>query len=208
MNSFTDLLLFFAIYSLLGWMMETTFAIINEKKFINRGFLTGFFCPIYGFGAVLIIQASKWVNIVFENYFALLIVSILFSVLLVTVLEYITGFLLEKIFNCKWWDYSSNAVNLRGYICLQYSLLWGLLAFLLVQIAHPVISGMVFSIPALIKYYIANFLLLYFLADTAKSVFSALDLRVVIINYSNFSVNNYYEKIIQYKGFFLRSPAC
>lgn len=186
--------------------METIFASINERKFINRGFLTGFFCPIYGFGAVLIVQSSKWVNIVSENYFMSLIISVLFSVILVTILEYITGFALEKVFNCKWWDYSNNAANLQGYICLKYSLLWGLLAFILVQVAHPTISKLVFSIPVSTKGYIATFMLLYFLADTAKSVFDALDLREVILNYSNLPVNKYYGKIIQYKRLFLAFP--
>ena len=109
--------------------METIFASINERKLINRGFLTGFFCPIYGFGAILIVQSSKWVTVVFEDYSTSLFISILFSILLVTALEYITGFALEKVFNCKWWDYSDNAMNLKGYICLKYSLLWGILAF-------------------------------------------------------------------------------
>ena len=186
--------------------METIFASINERKFINRGFLTGFFCPIYGFGAILIVLSSKWVTVVFENYFISIMISVLFSVILVTVLEYITGFALEKVFNCKWWDYSNNAVNLKGYICLQYSLLWGLLAFLLVQVAHPAISKLVFSIPVSTKGYIATALLLYFMADTSKSVFGALDLREVILHYSNFTVNKYYRKIIQYKRFFLAFP--
>lgn len=206
MSGFSDLVLFFSIYSFSGWLMETIFASICERKLINRGFLTGFFCPIYGFGAILIVQSSKWVTVVFEDYSTSLLMSILFSILLVTALEYITGFFLEKIFNCKWWDYSDKAVNLHGYICLQYSLLWGFLAFLLVQLAHPAISKLVFFIQVPMKGYIATALLLYFMADTSKSVFGALDLREVILHYSNFSVNKYYKKIIQYKRFFLAFP--
>jgi len=206
MMGINDLLLFFTIYSFLGWMMESVFASINERKIINRGFLTGFFCPIYGFGAVLILQSSKWVANVFENYFTALIINILFAVILVTVLEYITGFLLEKIFNCKWWDYSHNVLNIHGYICLQYSLLWGGLIFLLLQVIHPKISEVVFSIPSSVKGYLTAFLLLYFLADTVKSVVDALNLRKVILNYSNVSVNRYYEKIIRYKRLFLAFP--
>lgn len=206
MVNFNDLLLFFTIYSFLGWAMETVFASINERKVINRGFLTGFVCPIYGFGAVLILQSSKWVSSVFENSFTALIINILFAVILVTVLEYITGFILERIFDCKWWDYSDNALNLQGYICLKYSLLWGALTFMLVQVIHPAILTLVFSIPASVKGYLAVFLLLYFLTDTAKSVMDALDLRKVILNYPNVSANRYYEKIIQYKRFFLAFP--
>jgi uncharacterized membrane protein len=205
MMNFNDLLLFFTIYSFLGWTMETIFASINERKVINRGFLTGFVCPIYGFGAVLIIQSSQWISDVFENPYTVLILNILFSIILVTVLEYITGYLLEKFFNCKWWDYSDNALNFHGYICLKYSLLWGALTFVLLQFVHPAVSEAVFSIPASVKGYLVPFVLLYFLADTAKSVSDALDLRKTILN-SNLSVNRYYEKIIQYKRFFLAFP--
>ena len=206
MVNFNDLLLFFTIYSFLGWTMETVYASINERKVVNRGFLTGFFCPIYGFGAVLILQSSKWVSEVIESPFTALVINILFAVILVTSLEYITGFLLERIFDCKWWDYSDNALNLHGYICLRYSLLWGVLTFLLVQFVHPAVSRVVFSIPATVRGYLAAFLLLYFLADTTKSVIDALDLRKVILNYPNISVNRYYEKIIRYKRFFLAFP--
>lgn len=206
MVNFNDLLLFFTIYSFLGWAMETVFASINERKVINRGFLTGFACPIYGFGAVLILQSSEWISKVFGNPFTALIINILFAMILVTALEYITGFLLERIFDSKWWDYSENALNLHGYICLQCSLLWGLLTFVLLKVVHPVISQAVFSIPASVKGYLAAFLLLYFLADTSKSVMDALDLRKVILNYPSVSVNRYYEKIIRYKRFFLAFP--
>ncbi|MFA5880905.1 MAG: hypothetical protein WC834_01825 [Eubacteriales bacterium] len=195
MGRLIDLLLFFSIYSFMGWMLETIITSINERKLINRGFLNGSFCPIYGFCAVLIILSTSWVNIVFKNHFTALVISILFSVILITVMEYITGYILENVFTCKWWDYSDNAINLHGYICLQYSLLWGLLAFLLVQVAHPVISRNVFSIPMSTKFHTATFLLLYFLIDTAKSVLDALDLRKVILNWSSFSINKYYEKM-------------
>jgi len=206
MIDFNDLLLLFTIYSFLGWMLETAFASINERKIINRGFLTGFVCPIYGFSAVLIIQSSKWVTNVFENHFASLVMNMLCSIILVTVLEYITGLLLKRIFDCRWWDYSDNSLNLHGYVCLKYSLLWGLLAFLLIQIVHPVISKVIYTMPIYFKNYLVVFLLIYFLADTIKSVIEALELRKVIINYSNISENKYYEKIIQYKRFFLAFP--
>lgn len=206
MISFNDLMLFFAFYSFLGWVMETAFASIKERKIINRGFLAGFVCPIYGFGAVLILQSSKWVANVFENYFTSLVINILFSIILVTILEYITGFLLEKFFCCKWWDYSHNVLNLHGYICLEYSLLWGLLAFLLFEVIHPAVLQVVFSIPTLTKGNLVVFLILYFLVDLAKSVIDALDLRKVILHHSNISSNRYYGKIIQYKRFFLAFP--
>jgi Predicted membrane protein len=187
-------------------VLETTFASINAGKFINRGFLTGSFCPIYGLGAILIIKVSSDINIYIEHYYTQVIINVLFSIILVTVLEYITGFILERLFNCKWWDYSDNYANIKGYVCLKYSLLWGVLAFLLVQIVHPLISKIVLNVPLRIKIYYAVILVVYFIVDTIRSVTDALNLRKVIINYSNFSVKLYYKKIIQYKRFFIAFP--
>ncbi|QNU67908.1 hypothetical protein EHE19_005520 [Ruminiclostridium herbifermentans] len=206
MNTYLDLLLYFIIYSFLGWIMETVFASFKEKKFVNRGFLSGFFCPIYGFGAILIIQSSKWLSVAIENHAASLFVNILLSIFLVTVLEYITGALLEKIFNCKWWDYSDNAAHIKGYICIKYSILWGLLAILLVQIVHPVVTQIVYLIPVTTKGTMALLFLIYVMIDTRKSVIDALSLRKVILNYSSISINKYYQYILKYKRFFIAFP--
>lgn len=206
MYNYLDMILYFSIYSFLGWSLETIYASKRAKKFINRGFLTGFFCPIYGFGAVIIILSSQWVSNVCDNQFVSLIVSIVLSVILVTVLEYITGYILDKTFNYKWWDYSKETANLHGYICVKYSVLWGLLALLLVNTVHTVVSEIILPIQIITKSYIVNFLMFYFLIDTIKSVIDALDLREVIQNYSNFSLIKYHEKIIEHKRFFLAFP--
>lgn len=206
MNSFYDLMLFFTIYSFLGWILETVHASIVQRKIVNRGFLTGFVCPIYGFGAVLAYQCSKLGSVVFKNYLFSLIINIVISIILVTILEYITGFILEKLFNCKWWDYSDNYLNLHGYICLKFSLLWGLLTFLLIKIIHPSVSKVVSLIPASIKGYLTLLIIVCFIVDVVKSVIDALDLRKVILNYSDITVEKYHEKIIQYKRFFLAFP--
>lgn len=186
--------------------METIFASIIERKFINRGFLIGPFCPIYGFGAVMIILGSKLANGIFEQGLTFYVIGILFSVILTTILEYVTGAALEKFFNCKWWDYSDNILNLHGYICLKYSLLWGLLAFLMLQVIHPEILKIYISIPIQVKIYFSIALIIYFFADTIKSVMDIVDLRKVILKYYDFSVNKYYEKIIEYKRIFLAFP--
>ena len=160
----------------------------NRKKSINRGFLTGPICPIYGCGAVIICESSKWVGIVIGNYFASLFISILLAIILVTVLEYLTGFALEKVFNCKWWDYSKLPFNLHGYICLPFSLIWGLLAFVLLQVVHPFISELVYFVPGSMKIYTAALIIVYLLADTVTSIIKVLDLRDVILNYSNYPI--------------------
>lgn len=185
---YADLLLYFTFYAFSGWLLGTVFAAICQGKFINRGFLNGFFCPLYGFSAVLIILSADWADAAFGTNTTSLFISILLAVILVTALEYATGFVLEKIFHCKWWDYKNNFANIHGYICLQYSLLWGLLALLLLRVVHPVIARAVFVFPAPVKGYAAALLCLYFLVDTTKSVIDALDLREVIFNYANFPV--------------------
>lgn len=206
MIEFINSFLFFAIYSFLGWCLETVFASIRDRKFINRGFLTACFCPIYGFGAVLIIKLSSVINMNIKNYYLSMVVSILSSIILVSALEYITGFILELIFNCKWWDYSDNFANIKGYVCLKYSLLWGFIEFILIQVIHPLVMELVINISIRIKVYYALFLLLYFIIDTIKSVTGVLDLKKVIVNYSNFSIKRYYEKILEYKRIFRAYP--
>jgi uncharacterized membrane protein len=198
--------LFFAIYSFAGWLLESIFATFYYRKIVNRGFLSGFFCPIYGFGSLLIIYSAELISRLISDHITALVASILFSVLLVTVLEYITGYILEKIFNCKWWDYSRNFANIHGYICLQYSLLWGILAFLLVRFGHPLVSKLVFSIDQPVRIWIAAIFAAGFGADTIKTIINALDLRKVILNYANLPIQNYHEKIIQYKRFFHAFP--
>lgn len=201
-----DFVFYFTIYSFLGWTLETIYASIAEKKFVNRGFLQGFFCPIYGFGAILIILASNLARSLFTSNISSILIGLCLSILLVTVLEYITGLILEKVFKCKWWDYSNDFGNLQGYVCIKNSLLWGGLAFLLVQFVHPVTAELISRIPDLIKNYGAMFIIIYFIADTAKAVIDMIGLRKVILYFSNFPDEKYYEKIIQYRRFFRAFP--
>lgn len=206
MDKHINLFILFVIYSFLGWVLETAYASRNEKKFVNRGFLTGCFCPIYGFGAVLTVEIFKWINIYIQNNVIFTSVSILATVIVVTLLEYITGYLLEKIFNCKWWDYSENFANVKGYICLSYSLLWGVLAFILIKAINPIILSLINMINAQVKMWISVFLLSYFIGDCIKTTVDTLGLRDVVINYSKFSIPDYHKKIRQYKRFFKAFP--
>ena len=112
-----QLVFFFFIYAFLGWCTEVIYACVNSGKFVNRGFLNGPYCPIYGFGVVAVVMciypAKDNLHVLFFG-----------SVILTTALEFITGFILEKIFNEKWWDYSDEHFNIKGYICLKFSLMW------------------------------------------------------------------------------------
>ncbi|MDK9582214.1 putative ABC transporter permease [Sneathia vaginalis] len=124
---------YFFIYSFLGWCLEVIYASLEREDFINRGFLNGSYCPIYGFGAVCeIFLLTKFVNYPICLY--------IISVVITTVLEFITGYILEKIFNLQWWDYTNEKFNIKGYICLKFSLLWGVASLVLMYILQPKVN--------------------------------------------------------------------
>lgn len=123
-------LLSFFIYSFLGWCTEVVYAALKERKFVNRGFLNGPVCPIYGFGVITVVNILEPVS---DQYVILYVAS----AVLATVLEWITGFLLEKLFQHKWWDYSNIPLNLNGYVCVIFSLLWGVACVVIVKWIHP-----------------------------------------------------------------------
>ena len=206
MDNYMDLVYYFAIYSFMGWVIETIYASIAAGQFVNRGFLRSFFCPIYGLGAILIIAATGWAKSNILGDIMPLLIGLILSILLVTALEYATGLILEKFFKVKWWDYSNDYGNIKGYICIKNSLIWGGLAFLLVLVMHPLTVEMIYKIPALTKNYFGIFLILFFTADTAVSVVDTLGLRKVVLGFSNLPIDKYKVKIIKYKRLFQAFP--
>lgn len=141
--SFYELVWFFFLYSFAGWCGEVCVAAAARKKFINRGFVNSPCCPIYGIGAVTF---AVFLPELRSSFFFLF----LGGVILASLTELFTGMLLEKIFRKKWWDYSGHKFNFEGYICLQYSLLWGVLAVLLILFVNPLLSAVVCLIPRLL----------------------------------------------------------
>ena len=131
-NIFFQLLTYFVIYSFLGWVLESIVRTICERKIINTGFLIGPFCPIYGFGAIIMIL---FLNQYKNNIILLFIVS----VIALSLWEYIVGVLLEKFFHTKYWDYSNYRFNYKGRICLTNSIAWGILGVLFINYIHPFI---------------------------------------------------------------------
>ena len=135
-----DYLWFFMIYAVVGWMVEVAYAAVETGKLSNRGFLNGPVCPIYGFGMVIVIFALQPFN---KN------VPILFagSFVLTSVLEFITGAVLEKPFNTKWWDYSDMPFNVCGYVCLKFSIGWGIGGVFIMRVIQPSVAKLVTKIP-------------------------------------------------------------
>lgn len=124
----------FLIYSVMGWCMEVTLGIINNKKFVNRGFLIGPYCPIYGWGGTLI-------TILLNDFKDYPIAVFSMAIVICGVLEYLTSFFMEKIFKARWWDYSKNKFNINGRVCLETIIPFGLLSCMIIYITNPFFIG-------------------------------------------------------------------
>ena len=133
-------ILYFFVYGFLGWFTEVIFAAFKQHRFVNRGFLNGPICPIYGIGVTLVIACLE----AFQSNLLLLYIS---SVILVTVLEGVTGWAMDKLFHNKWWDYSKLPFNIGGYVCLLFSLIWGVACVFIVYFVHPLIHQVLSLIP-------------------------------------------------------------
>ena len=164
------LLTYFLIYSILGWVMESVFRSVMEKRIINTGFLKGPICPIYGFGAIIMITILK--NL--ENNIILLFII---SLIILTIWEYIVGVLLEKIFHTKYWDYSDHKINFQGRICLSNSIYWGILGVVFVKFIHPFIQRIVGNVDINILYFVVTISSLVFMVDVITSVIKVKNIQ-------------------------------
>lgn len=139
-----ELLLFFFAYSFIGWCGEVCVAAIRRKKFVNRGFANGPWCPIYGTAAVVIAIFFPELR---EHIWLLFLGGVIIS----TVLEYVTGKIMEHVFHKKLWDYSDKKFNLDGYVCLEYSALWGILTVVSMLFANPLLCKLSALIPDVVE---------------------------------------------------------
>ena len=122
--------LLFLIYSFGGWFLESVGGILNVKKFVNRGFLIGPYCPIYGIGVICF-------TLLLSDYKNDLVVLFFLSMLVAGILEYLTSYFMEKLFNARWWDYSKNKFNINGRICLETMIFFGICGCLFLTILNP-----------------------------------------------------------------------
>lgn len=153
----------FLIYAFLGWCSEVAFAAVNKGKFVNRGFLNGPVCPIYGFG-MLIVVTLLW------GLRGNLILLFLGSAVLTTALEFVTGWVLEKFFHDKWWDYSDMPFNIKGYICLKFTVLWGLAATFIVGAVHRFVYMLIVKTPIVPGIILLAFFAAAFITDFVITV--------------------------------------
>lgn len=160
----------FFIYAFLGWCMEVCFAALDTGRFVNRGFLNGPVCPIYGFGVLLVVYLLQPLRV---N----LLLLFLGSMLVTTVLEFLVGFLLEKLFSQRWWDYSNEKFNLSGYVCLRFSIMWGIACVLVVELIHPTVLWLIDLVPELVGMVALALFSVMMLADMTATVRSILKIN-------------------------------
>ena len=158
--SFYEIAWIFLIYAFLGWCTEVAYAALELKQFVNRGFLNGPVCPIYGCGVLVVIVILTPLK---KNFLMLF----LGSVILTTVIEFSTGFLLEKLFHNQWWDYSDENFNICGYVCLKFSILWGIGCTMVMDVIHPGVYKLVKDIPRIPGTVMLSVLSVLFAADFA-----------------------------------------
>ena len=167
--SLYHILAFFLIYSCLGWCLEVVYAAATTGQLVNRGFLNGPVCPIYGFGMILVLFFLTPL----EDSLLLLYLG---GVLLPSALELVGGWVLYKLYRTRWWDYSDMPFNIGGYICLEFSLLWGVGALLMVKAVHPAIAALVDIVPPLVGFILMCLLYAVYAADVVATGISASDL--------------------------------
>ena len=153
----------FFIYSVFGYISEVIFCSVPKRHFVNRGFLYGPYCPIYGFGALV-------VTILLEPFKAHWYLVFIFGVILTSLIEYVTSWLLEKLFNMKLWDYSKHKININGRVCLLNSTLFGILGLVAEYLVEPFVSRILGSLPADILHYAAILIVAVMSSDTVLSI--------------------------------------
>lgn len=160
----------FFIYSFLGWLMESVKISITSKKFINRGFLIGPYCPIYGCGVILItIFLAKYNDDVWITFFM--------SMLICGTLEYVTSYIMEKIFKARWWDYSARRFNINGRICLETLIPFGIAGTVITLWINPFFLKYINMVPQIAMHIILGILSIIFAVDTGVSFKIILNLK-------------------------------
>ena len=161
--------LLFMIYAILGWIMEVTCKLVQYKRFINRGFLIGPYCPIYGYGALLI-------TILLKRYTSDPIVLFVMAIVVCGTLEYLTSYFMEKIYKARWWDYSTKKFNINGRVCLETVIPFGILGLLIMYILNPFFIGKIEAIPQIILNVLSVILLIIYICD---NIISGIVIRYV-----------------------------
>ncbi len=173
LNRFYMMLLYFCIYAFLGWLMETAYAYYVFGHFVKRGFLFGPLCPIYGFGGVILYSLlAKYKKSPLKLFF--------YSAIVFSAFEYVAGFMLDALFQTRWWDYTGEFLNLNGRISIFFSFVWGICSILFINYIHPFIKKklnlVLKDMPYLLQKVVANLILIVLTFDTTLSCIRHLNI--------------------------------
>lgn len=175
MMTFIKYALLFFFYSAAGWLLESIYCSIGEKKIINRGFLTGPLCPIYGTAAIILTV------LIYNPFKEKPLIVFLLGIILCDIVEYITSYLMEKLFAARWWDYTYEFLNINGRICLKHTLYWGVISIVFVRVIHPGVDRFYGKLDENYLVYIFAIIMVIFLIDLANAVVKAMDIRKLLI---------------------------
>jgi len=164
--------LLFYIYSFFGWAMEVGLGLLKNKKFINRGFLIGPYCPIYGYGVLLI-------TLLLKKYQDDIVITFIMAMLICGILEYYTSLIMEKLFKARWWDYSDRKLNINGRICLENLMAFGILGCLILYITNPFLMEILYQVPNLALHILFSLLFIIYVTDSIVSLKIILNLKNV-----------------------------
>lgn len=171
--------LLFFFYSAGGWVLESIYCSIGEKKLVNRGFLTGPLCPIYGAAAIVLTV------LIYNPFKDHPLIVFLLGIIFCDIVEYITSFLMEKLFAARWWDYTYEFMNIKGRICLKHSLYWGVISVVFVKVIHPAVDNLYNKINGDYLIWIFVAVLVVFIIDLINAVIKALDIRKLHVKLNN-----------------------
>lgn len=191
------LFLLFITYSFIGWCMEVGCKLVELKKFINRGFLIGPYCPIYGWGCILII-------LLLNKYTDDPLVLFIMAIVICSILEYFTSYFMEKLFKARWWDYSRRKFNINGRICLETMIPFGLLGCLIMYFVNPFFVSIYSKIPSNILIIISSVLFTIFLTDNIISYTIMFKMKIPKIKISKDSteeITEYVRSILAKRSF-------
>lgn len=178
MNTVFQYVFYFFMYSAIGWFVESIYCSVGNKKWINRGFLKGPICPIYGTGAVVMMICIEPFSGYSEKWYVNSLIVFALGMVLCDIVEFITSVVMEKLFNARWWDYSGKRFNIQGRICLTHTIYWGLSSVIFVQLAHPHIHNLISSfITDKIRNDILLVVFTIFIIDLVITVRNALKFR-------------------------------
>lgn len=192
--------LLFIIYSFIGWSIEVIRTIIIDKKLINRGFLVGPYCPIYGCGAIMMI-------LLLSKYMEHPITLFVMSIVIFSLLEYYTSYFMEKLFKARWWDYSKKKFNINGRICLETMIPFGLLGCTAMYIINPFLNNILLHLSSNVLIVLALIIFVVFVIDNIisfKIISGFKNVTITIAKDSTEEITKRVKQILYQKSIFTK----